>query len=193
MTKLFSRYTKNLLTRKCGCPNLQNANVNILNQQADSIQPVHLQVAGQPVQMYMLDERKMYRQKKNLTVNPLPVSNVFNHFKAEVWEPVTYSLPSTKVSEASNRSADYSISNNNSQINKRNLDDSEPIYAEIKTRIREKTNQKNNNEFESKPNKPSLEKKDQETKGKKEIEYWQITAKEAVKFRPCTETFIVRE
>ena len=28
---------------------------------------------------------------------------------------------------------------------------------------------------------------------KKEIEYWQITAKEVVKFRPCTETFIQRE
>ena len=28
---------------------------------------------------------------------------------------------------------------------------------------------------------------------KKEVEYWQITAKEVVKFRPCTETFINRE
>jgi hypothetical protein len=28
---------------------------------------------------------------------------------------------------------------------------------------------------------------------KKEIEYWQITTKEAVKFRPCTETFIKRD
>merc|ERR1712099_24024 len=55
----FIWYTKNLLTRKGGCPNLQNANVNILNQQSDSIQPFHLQpVADQPVQMYMLNERK---------------------------------------------------------------------------------------------------------------------------------------
>jgi len=30
------------------------------------------------------------------------------------------------------------------------------------------------------------------TTTKKEIEYWQITAKEVVKFRPCTETFINR-
>ena len=141
----------------------------------------------------MLNERKMYKQNKNLTVNPLPALNVCNHLKAEVWEPVRYSVPSIKVSEASKRSADYSISNTDSQINQRNLDNSEPIYAEIKTKVSEKTNKKNNSEFESKPNKPRLEKKGQETEGKKEIEYWQITAKEAVKFRPCTETFIVRE
>lgn len=188
---LFSRYTKNLLTRKCGCPNLQYANVNILDRQADSLQPVHLQSTGQPLQMYVVDEGKIYRQNRNLTVNPLPAPDLCNQLKAG--QPKRYSVPSRKESQSSDRSADYSISNTDNQINHRHLDEPEPIYAEIKAKETEKSDEKSNYEVESKPNKSGLEKQHQNTKGKKEIEYWQITAKEAVKFRPCTETFIVRE
>ena len=58
----------------------------------------------------------------------------------------------------------------------------EPIYAEIKPCKVEKTlikvEQQENEAVQGR---------------KKEIEYWQITAKEVVKFRPCTETFIQRE
>ena len=58
----------------------------------------------------------------------------------------------------------------------------EPIYAEIKPCKVEKTlNKVEQQENEAVPGR------------KKEIEYWQITAKEVVKFRPCTETFIQRE
>ena len=84
----------------------------------------------------------------------------------------------------------------------------EPIYAEIKPSQGEiKPNQ-----GEIKPNQGEIKlekilKAEQESENpsgggggggglggkKKEIEYWQITAKEVVKFRPCTETFIQRE
>ena len=67
------------------------------------------------------------------------------------------------------------------------------MYAEIKTKeSREGALVKSDSGVESKQNK-SAQNEHQETSGKKEIEYWQITAKEVVKFRPCTETFIVRE
>ena len=73
----------------------------------------------------------------------------------------------------------------------------EPIYAEIKPA----------NQGEIKPSQGEIKlekilKAEQESENpsggglggkKKEIEYWQITAKEVVKFRPCTETFIQRE
>lgn len=57
----------------------------------------------------------------------------------------------------------------------------EPIYQEIKPKPEEKT------EVEE-----AAVQQQQQPGRKKEIEYWQITAKEVVKFRPCTETFIKR-
>ena len=62
-----------------------------------------------------------------------------------------------------------------------------PIYSEIKPTVFEVSAFSGNQKFLAKEHSESnpLE--------KKEIEYWQITTKEAVKFRPCTETFIKRE
>jgi len=63
----------------------------------------------------------------------------------------------------------------------------EPIYAEIKPKMEEACKEEVTD---------SVTKEDEgksSRKGKKkEVEYWQITAKEVVKFRPCTETFIHR-
>ena len=60
----------------------------------------------------------------------------------------------------------------------------EPVYAEIKPRG-EKVAEEEEVEVD--------ELAETNSGNKKEIEYWQITAKEVVKFRPCTETFIQRE
>ena len=145
--------------------------------------------------MYMVDQAKIYRPNKNVTVNPLPAPNLCNQLRSG--ERKRNLEPSIKESQASDRSADYSIFNTDNERNHRNLDEAtveaEPIYAEIKVNETEKTDEKSNYEVESKQNKSGLKEQHQDTKGKKEIEYWQITAKEVVKFRPCTETFIVRE
>ena len=152
---IVSRYTRNLLTRKCGCSNLQNTNINFPSQ--------HPQYCGQPLQMCLVDSGRIYRANKNVTVNPLP---------PPAGVPKRNLEPSIKEPKSS-----Y-------EINQRNIDqETEPIYAEITS--------KKISEVESKQ--CDLENQLENTKGKKEIEYWQITAKEVVKFRPCTETFIVRE
>ena len=166
---IVSRYTRSLLTRKCGCSSLQNTNINFPSQ--------HPQYCGQPLQMCLVDPGRIYRANKNVTVNPLPPLT---------GEPRRNLEPSIKESEAPDRSPYNSISNTDYEINQRNVvQETEPIYAEI-------TSKKiDNSEVESKQS--DLEKQPENTKGKKEIEYWQITAKEVVKFRPCTETFIVRE
>ena len=145
--------------------------------------------------MYLVDQPRIYRPNKNVTVNPLPPPNLCNQFKTGV--PKRNLVPTIKESQVSDRFADNSISNTDYEINHRTPDeavgDTEPIYAEIKAKEIEKTYEKSNYELESKQNKSGQEEQHQDTKGKKEIEYWQITAKEVVKFRPCTETFIVRE
>ena len=174
---IVSRYTKNLLTRKCGCSNLQNTNINFPSQ--------HPQIYGQPLPMCLVDSGRIYRPNKNVTVNPLPECS-----QLRTGVPIRNLEPSIKEPHASDTSPDHSISNIDYEINQRNIDqDTEPIYAEITSKKTDKS------EVESKQNQSSqgLEKHLQNTKGKKEIEYWQITAKEVVKFRPCTETFILRE
>ena len=166
---IVSRYTKNLLSRKCGCSNLQN-----ISQ--------HPQSCGQPLQMCLIDSGRIYRPNKNVTVNPLPPKC------NQLGTGVPKRNLDTKInkSHVSDRSPDNSISN--IDFNQRNIDqDTEPVYAEIASKKIDKS------EVESKEIQSGLEKQHKNTKGKKEIEYWQITAKEVVKFRPCTETFIVRE
>ena len=122
-----------------------------------------------------------------MTVNPLPPPQC-NHLRPGVPKPKGNLEPSIEESQASDRAPDNSFSNIDYEINQRNIyQETEPIYAEITSKKIEKS------EVESKENQSGLEKQIESTKGKKEIEYWQITAKEVVKFRPCTETFIVRE
>jgi len=129
--------------------------------------------------MCLVDSGRIYRPNKNVTVNPLPPPN---------WNQLRTEVPSTNESHVSDRSPDNSISNIDYEMNHRNIDEeTEPIYAEITSKKIGKP------EVESKQNQSGLEIQLKNTKGKKEIEYWQITAKEVVKFRPCTETFIVRE
>ena len=65
---------------------------------------------------------------------------------------------------------------------------SEPIYTEIKSAYsRLKEDLTNTIVF----NQEDISKEDKEKKS--EIIYWQITAKEVAKFKPCTEKFIDRD
>ena len=63
----------------------------------------------------------------------------------------------------------------------------EPIYAEIKPKMEEPGKEEATDSVTTED-----EGKTSRKGKKKEVEYWQITAKEVVKFRPCTETFIHR-
>ena len=209
-----SRYTRNLLhSAKCGCPGLpssSSANVNIPRPGLPSgHQPPqwrhggpghpHHQLGhgarGQGVLLYSSD--KLHRPSKHVTVNPLPPPTLpaINSAHRRL-------VPSIKQSSrASERSSDNSISsadeiNHTSSDEKTGNETAEPIYAEIRAKeIKDDQHQpeKSSSVSESKQNKSEQNEQHQELSGKKEIEYWQITAKEVVKFRPCTETFIVRE
>merc|ERR1711953_51491 len=153
---VFLWYTKNLLKSKCGCSNFQSTNLNYPSQ--------HPQFYGQPLQMCLVDPGRIYRPNKNVTVNPLPPPKC-NQLRSGV-------APSIKESQVSDRSSDNSNSNIDYEINQRNIDqETEPIYAEISSKKMDES------EVESKQNQSGLEVKLKNTKGKKEIEYWQITAK----------------
>merc|ERR1712242_340033 len=212
----FLWYTRSLLHRKCGCPGLSSpssANVNILatgHQAGHPHQPPHWRHLGpgQPGQPHhqlghggghgaiLYNPDKLYRPSKHVRVNPLPPTLPATNAEHR------HLVPSIKQSApASERSSDNSIPSADYEINHTSLDEetgnetAEPIYAEIRAKeMKEDQHQpiKSTSEPESKQNK-SGQNEHQETSGKKEIEYWQITAKEFVKFRPCTETFIVRE
>ena len=68
--------------------------------------------------------------------------------------------------------------------------DEEPIYQEIKPKSeKEEVADTTAEEAERVVRKKAEAGR---RKKSKEVEYWQITAKEIVKFRPCTETFINR-
>ena len=72
----------------------------------------------------------------------------------------------------------------------------EPIYAEINFKPSLGEIKPNQGEIKLEKILKAGEQESENPAGggkKKEIEYWQITAKEVVKFRPCTETFIQRE
>ena len=66
---------------------------------------------------------------------------------------------------------------------------SEPIYAEICQK--HPSSSENNCSFVV--NNWGEKQLNGKEVNKKEVEYWQITAKEVAKFRPCDETFIMRE
>merc|ERR1712227_544633 len=165
----FLWYTRRLLNSKCGCSNLQSANNNIPYQQQLIAHPgfqnfsrdqMTMSSPGpgqhQPRHENIYSQKNIYRPNKNVTVNPLsrPHNNQFGSRKNLV--------PSINPSLAVERSLDNSISSTDYDINQKNQTlrepPSDPIYAEIKVK-QYKTDQK------------------REPNGKKEIEYWQITAK----------------
>ena len=210
-----SRYTRNLLhSAKCGCPGLPSSSSASVNIPCPSLQSGHLVppqpphwrhgaprhqlghggARGQGALLYSSD--KLHRPGKHVTVNPLPPPTLPTINSAH-----RRLVPSIKQSAAAPaRSSDNSISIADYEINHTNPDEktgnetAEPIYAEIRAKeIKDDQPVKSSSEAESKQNKSEQNEQHQELSGKKEIEYWQITAKEVVKFRPCTETFIVRE
>ena len=68
---------------------------------------------------------------------------------------------------------------------------SEPIYNEIKSAQSKLSNLKEDLSDTKVFNQEDISKEDKENKS--EIIYWQITAKEVAKFKPCTEKFIDRD
>ena len=68
----------------------------------------------------------------------------------------------------------------------------EPIYMEIKPKIDKEEEMEEKQEKMQEKVRNCLEEVGVKGGRRKEVEYWQITAKEVVKFRPCTETFINR-
>jgi len=219
----FLWYTRNLLNRKCGCSKLheQSTNINVPvyqhHQLMSSAQHPVVHGSGQIVGhvghvhgghvrhgVAVQDSHPIYRANKNVTVNPLPPPKLYqtNQFGS----PRRNLVPTVNPSQEE-RCLDNSISSSDYDINhvtsldqlghQDKPDEADPIYAEIKARDERKEDSrdclKSNSELESKQNKSGPVEHQEVGLGKKEIEYWQITAKEVVKFRPCTETFIVRE
>ena len=138
--------------------------------------------SGQPVKMFAVQPGtyQNFQSNTNLIVNPLLSVQ-------QVSVPEQDLVPSINRSPGPLVKSIYSVEDELGQIQleKEDISVTEPIYDEIKPKLLEVS------EGESKVDKFSEEEHSQVSTGKKkEIEYWQITAKEIVKFRPCTETFI---
>ena len=219
-SRVVSRYTRNLLhSAKCGCPGLPSSSSASVNIPSSGHRTGHLlpphpphwrhggpghphhqlgqgAPRGQGVLLYSSETAA--RPSKHLTVNPLMSPPTMPAISSAAHRRLVPSIKQT----ASERSSDNSIPSADYEINHTDPDEktgnetAEPIYAEIRAKeIKDDQHQplKSSPESESKQNKSEQNEQHQELSGKKEIEYWQITAKEVVKFRPCTETFIVRE
>lgn len=146
----------------------------------------------------------------NVIVNPLPPfpASHFQHQVADLHLSYPYNdlvsgIPSTKQLHPHNQ-ADKPADSSQEQ-NTNTTED--PIYQEIGMAVvKEKINNNNDNTTANANSVKQSALPDEEQNNpesdsglnagksglKKEIEYWQITAKEVVKFRPCTETFIHR-
>jgi len=155
---------------------------------------------------------QLKRSHKNVIVNPLP-GTLLHH------QPLTGGRGGTGSSSRTDLVAPINQSVAGGAGGVREVDEldqiesggsqqatEEPIYAEIN--FKPSLGEIKPNQGEIKPNQGEIKlekilKAEQESENppgggigggkKKEIEYWQITAKEVVKFRPCTETFIQRE
>jgi len=134
------------------------------------------------VKMFAVDPGQFQlRSHKNVIVNPLPgssgpggVADLGGNDLVGVAVNQSVAGPQARVQSEDGLGQIESVGSQQAA--------EEPIYAEIKPCKVEKTlNKVEQQESEAVPGR------------KKEIEYWQITAKEVVKFRPCTETFIQRE
>ena len=156
----------------------------------------------------------MPNNNNNVIVNPLPPLP----FSQEVVDFHQIQTPNKDISSDLNSNSKIQnlpnhLNPNESQVVMYKSDDfkadseeelntsSDPIYQEIGMAVKHKinnndksTNEKEEHELEdSSVGSNNLTGQNPGKTGqKKEIEYWQITAKEVVKFRPCTETFINR-
>ena len=144
---------------------------------------------GQPVKMLTVrpETYHNFKRNQNVIVNPLLAVQLGQ----QVSVPEQHLVPS--INESLGQI--YSVKDELSQLtSNKDTNFSEPIYAEIKPKLLEISEGESDlEESQLKGNKFLEEEYSQNSKGKKkEIEYWQITAKEVVKFRPCTETFIKR-
>merc|ERR1719232_1950161 len=193
----FLWYTRNLLNRKCGCSNLHerlSTNINIpvyQHHQLMSSGPHPViggsgggHVVGHVPRVAVQD--KIYRANKNVTVNPLPPPKIYNTTNQFAGSPRRNLVPSINPSIVEQRCLDNSISSSDYEINHRGGLDTltdDPIYAEIKAKDEKKEETrdclKSNSELVSKQNLSEQEEHQEvASMGKKEIEYWQITAKE---------------
>ena len=147
---------------------------------------------GQPIKMFAVQPGTYQnpRRNKNLIVNPLLSLQ-------QVSVPEQDLVPSINQSHGRMVNSIYGVEDELGQIqsDKEDSSVSEPIYAEIKPRPLEVIEGKTDLDA----NKTTLNNVVKEeicansSAKKKEIEYWQITAKEVAKFKPCMETFIKRE
>ena len=170
-----------------------------------SFPPTVARPSGQPVKMFVVQPGQFQlRSHKNVIVNPVPgpESGQVRPNPGSVPLP-TNLVPSINPSGgATDHGQIYTgrpdeLGRTGSLEPDMELESTaaqdEPIYTEIKPRAEGEVGS-SNFQIDKIPLADEEEGLALNNFGKKkEIEYWQITAKEVVKFRPCTETFIQRE
>lgn len=127
----------------------------------------------------------LHRYTGGVIVNPIPPSSIGGVFV----NPLPPSSTLETGTKPSLRQPSIYNPKDGDQIDAK-PNPEEPIYQEIKPRSEKKEVKEEGTKEVEVRNK--LEEVPAQTGRKKEVEYWQITAKEVVKFRPCTETFINR-
>ena len=139
--------------------------------------------AGQPVKMASVhsETHQKLRGNTNVTVNPWSAVKV---------NQIAIDKSSKPVINKTFTTEDYTAL---AHLNTGDNFDNEPIYQEIK-HSHVGGNSEGCDLEENKVNDFCKEEESGSIESKKnEIIYWQITAKEVARFKPCTETFIERK
>eukprot|EP00090_Calanus_glacialis_P015214 TRINITY_DN24066_c0_g1_i3.p1 TRINITY_DN24066_c0_g1~~TRINITY_DN24066_c0_g1_i3.p1 ORF type:complete len:237 (-),score=31.85 TRINITY_DN24066_c0_g1_i3:14-724(-) len=182
---LFIWYLRKLRNHNCRCSKSKSSSKE-LDMQIRNTEINYMESnisAGQPVKMASVhsETHQKLRGNKNVTVNPWSAVKVNQIAIDKSSQPVINKTFTTE---------DYTAL---AHLDTEDNCDNEPIYQEIKH-----SHVGGNSEgCDLEENKVNFFCKDEESgniKSKKnEIIYWQITAKEVARFKPCTETFIERK
>jgi hypothetical protein len=185
---------KNIAKQNCGCSNVKPYINRIHYDHEIQLKNQHIPRDREelPSNMQMIISEgyqpglpPTLRSNKNIIVNPWSAVQ-----KDKMGNSL---LPSINISSSPviNSTVDTESDGSKTQHKEVNKPNTEPIYNEIKA---EHLKVSNSEDSLSNTKIFNQENNYKESKGNKsEIIYWQITAKEVAKFKPCTEKFIDRD
>ena len=173
---------KNITKQSCGCSKMKPCNNSINYKQEMQLKNKH--IPGR-------EEELTSNMQRNISVGKQPGIHPTRRTNINIiinpWSAVQVDSLLPSINLSSRPVINKTVGNESDEVYK---PDSEPIYNEIKSAYSKLSNSKedlsNREVFNQEDSKEDKEKKS-------EIIYWQITAKEVAKFKPCTEKFIDRD
>ena len=186
---LFYRNMKNITKQSCGCSKMKPCKNSINYNQGMKLKNKHILERKEELTSNM---HRNISEGNQPGVHPTRWTNI--NIIVNPWSAVQVDslLPSINLSSRPEINKTVGIESDvlKTQFEEVYKPDSEPIYNEIKSEYSKLFNSKENLLNTEVFNQEDVSEENKEKKRK--IIYWQITAKEVVQFKPCTEKFIDR-